>query len=118
MSSCITVESYNPETTMPYYPPRYKIIEEKRFSFSYSERRKALESLNGVDADTLFELIIDRKGNVVKARLLRTHVRSYYHDDLETHAKRFKFSPKNTEKPYRTFYYPVKYRYNASFEWM
>ena len=117
-SGCITVTSYDLKNTELYYPPNVKYIDQKRFAFSMAERMLAIKKLHEADADTLFELIIDREGNVVKGRLIKTHVRECYHEDVENHAMILKFTPQKTAKPYRTFYYPVKYRYNSTFEWM
>ena len=68
-------------------------------------------------ADPLFEIVVDKDGKVRKARLLRTHVRPEYHEDMLSHARRFVFSEDAEGEMFRAFYFPTRYRYNAEFEW-
>jgi hypothetical protein len=100
-----------------YFPPNFKYVEEPRYSFSSAERQRALQEYREQGADTLFELVIDHQGRVMKARLLRTHVSEVYHDDMIHHALRMEFSPDANCQMYRAFYFPAKYSHTAEFEW-
>ena len=116
-AGCAPITPEDLEGTTLYYLPLFKYVQEPRYDFTYSERLVALKSMKKVKADTLFELIVDPGGKVVKARVLKSHVRECYWEDLESHARRFTFTPDDGTM-YRTFYYPMKYRYNSEFEWM
>lgn len=117
-AGCPTIKMSDLEGVTLYYPPKIKFISEPRYPFTENERNLALLSLKHAKADTLFEIIIDNEGKVVKARVLKTRVRKNYIEDLESHARRFKFTKDPGEQQYRAFYYPVKYRYNSEVEWM
>lgn len=101
-----------------YYPPQVRLVDEPRSCFTHAERQRALLELSRVDADTLFELIVDEEGKVVRARLLRTHVRREYHEQLEDHARAFEFTPEDCGGRYRAFFFPCRYRHDAGFEWV
>jgi len=101
-----------------YFFPDFKYVDEPRFEFSAAERRLALDSYRDRGADTLFAFVIDRRGRVVQSRLLRTTVRSEYHESMKEHAEKLGFSEDDGERAYRSFYFPTRYRYNATFEWL
>lgn len=104
-----------------FFPPHYRRIDEPRFCFSEAERQRALQEYRKQGADTLFELVIDARGAVKDVRLVRTHVDRHYHQDMLDHARWFAFSPDAADTAgtgYRAFFYPVKYRYDPSFEWI
>lgn len=101
-----------------YFPPEVRRIDAPRFCFSLADRRKALDSYRETGADTLFEIVIDDRGEVVLSRLVRTHVRGVYHADLEAHAERFEFTSDGGSGEYRAFYFPVAYDHDTTFEWL
>lgn len=39
-------------------------------------------------------------------------------EDMEEHALHFSFTPDPRGQGYRAFYLPIKYRYDATFEWI
>ena len=100
-----------------YFPPTFKVVDRPRFSFSMAERQRALDEYRDHGADTLFEVVVDGDGRVVKSRLVRTQVPASYHDDLEAHARRFQFT-EDAQSLYRAFYFPVRYRYDSELEWV
>jgi hypothetical protein len=101
-----------------YFPPEYRCIDEERFCFSVAERERALQAYRQDGADTLFELVIDAQGRVKKARLLRTHVRREYHQDMVDHAYRFEFTSEAKCEGYRAFFFPIRYQFESTFEWV
>ena len=101
-----------------YFPPEVRRIDEPRFCFSAAESERALQEYRNVGADTLFELVIDARGEVKKVRLLRTHVDRVYHQDMLDHARWFVFTPDLKNQGYRAFFLPMKYRFDATFEWI
>ncbi len=117
LPSCKTASEAEIESAVLYFPPKVKHTEEARFCFDLAERVKAVREFDEMEADTLFELVIDRRGNVKKARLVRTYVEKAYRQELVDHAYRFKFSelPGGTE--YCAFYWPTTYRMEHEFEW-
>jgi hypothetical protein len=106
------------EAATAYLYPEFKYVEEPRFSFTPAERARALRDFRDAGADTLFEVVVDGAGHVQKARLLRTHVHKQYHSQMEAHALRFVFTEDARSAPFRTFYFPMQYRFDASFEWV
>ncbi len=101
-----------------YFPPRVKYLEKPRFGFSSAERKHALLEYRDHGADTLFELIIDNRGKVKRARLVQTNARKEYHSFMESHAHSFSFSEDPGTELYRTFYFPMDYDVQAEFEWL
>jgi len=82
-----------------YVPPRLKRIAEPRFCFTPAERARTLQAYRRDGADTLFELVADQRGEVQKARLIRSHVRREYHDEMKAHARRFVSTPDARARP-------------------
>ena len=117
-TSCASAVSEDVLRAKLYFPPEVKYVEEPSFSFSSAERKKALLEYRDHGADTLFELIIDAEGKVVRSRLIRTNVDPVYHQDLEDHAAHFEFTSDADGSMYRAFYYPVDYRHRTTFEWL
>ena len=101
-----------------YFPPQVKRIQEPRFCFDPAERERALQTYRELGADTLFELVVDQEGKVVKARVLRTDERRSYREDMLDHARRFRFTPDREVPGYRAFYYPARYGFDNEFEWL
>jgi len=101
-----------------YFPPEVRRIDEPRFCFSAAERERALQEYRSDGSDTLFECVIDDQGKVKKVRLLRTHVNRVYHQDMLNHARWFVFTPDLKGQGYRAFFLPMKYRFDATFEWI
>jgi hypothetical protein len=101
-----------------FFPPVYKLVAEPRWSFSDAERLKALQAYTKQGADTLFELIVDADGKVVRTRLLRTPVDEIYHEVLLEHSRRWEFSPDARRSSYRALYYPIEYTLHHDNEWL
>lgn len=101
-----------------YFPPQVRHVDAPRFCFLPAERERALQEYEEGGADTLFELVVDAEGQVRRARLVRTHVRDEYHEVMEEHARRFKFTPAPEDEGYRAFYLPMRYRLDSEFEWI
>lgn len=102
------------EQAVLWFPENPKYVDEARFSFEPAERRKALRALDDLPADTLFELVVDAKGKVRKARLLKTWVDRIYRDDLVDHARRMQFSADPDDDRYRAFYFPTTYGFEST----
>ena len=82
------------------------------------QRRRARAGPAGVPgpgADTLFELVIDHRGRVETARLLKTYLDRAHHGDMGDHARNLGFRPDTKSRPYRAFFFPTTYDYE--FEW-
>jgi hypothetical protein len=118
LAACTTVSPEEVAASTLWFPPAVKRIDEPRFCFGAAERKHALQEFRRDGADTLFELVIDAEGKVKKARLLRTHVAPEYHADVLQHAYWLGFSPEPGGTGYRAFFFPMKYRYQTSAEWI
>jgi hypothetical protein len=115
---CSTIPLEDVQNATLYFPPQVRYIDEPRFCFAAAERKKALEEYKADGADTLFELVIDSDGKVKRARLLKTHVDPKYHEQMEQHARLFEFTKDTQGDRFRAFYFPAKYRFDATFEWI
>ena len=62
--------------------------------------------------------MIDADGRVKKARLLRTHVRREYQQDMVDHAYTFGFTRDPACPGYRAGFFPIQYKYESTFEWI
>jgi hypothetical protein len=118
VSGCTSIPPEAVEHATLYFPPQFKYIDEPRYCFSPAEREKALQTYRKKGADTLFELVIDSQGKVKKARLLRTHVDTIYHEDMENHARSFEFTKDTEGHRFRAFFFPTKYKHESTFEWI
>lgn len=117
LAACTTVTPEDVAAATLWFPPQVKRLDEPRFVFTPAERRRAEQEYRHGGADTLFELVIDARGKVMRARLLRTHVAPEHHDDVLQHAYWFGFTPDPAGTGYRAFFLPMKYRYETTFEW-
>ena len=100
-----------------YFSPTVKFAEEPKISFTQAEREKALKAYKSIGANTLFALVVDYEGRVLRSRLLRTKERKEYHEGMLEHIRSVVFAPSSKEDLYRCFYYPINYDLDASFEW-
>src|SRR5262245_24825244 len=101
-----------------YIFPKYKYVTEPRFCFSAENRQRALDTYRDLGANTLYELIVDRRGKVNRCRLIKTSIRREYEEDVEARGFHFEFNEDKKTKLYRAFYYPVDYDYKVEFEWL
>jgi len=115
---CTSVSASEVDSATLYFPPRFRYVDEPRSCFDPAERERALREYRERGADTLFEIVGGKDGTVRKARLLRTYVKPVDHPSLEDHARRLQFSPDSESEMYRAFYFPVRYRHDATFEWI
>jgi hypothetical protein len=115
--SAKVVENNRQAAEALYLYPSYKYVSERRYTFSSADRRRALDTYRDTGADTLYEIVIDRRGKVTRSRLLQTDVRKEYRRDVEAHARAFGFSEDSKTNLYRAFFFPVNYSYDADFEW-
>lgn len=113
LSACQTLSQAEVDTATLFFPPTYKYVDDPRYSFPPVERKRALQAYWEAGADTLFEIVIDSRGEVTRSRLLRTTVDRVYRAELEDHAETLLFNP-DEDPRFRAFFYPVDYEFKAT----
>ena len=115
---CETIDPVAIENAQVYFPPLFKVVDEPRFCFEPAERERALQEYRELEANTLFELVIDRAGQVKQARIVTTRHPEHRRADMLAHARRMVFSEDPESSRYRAFYLPMQYGYESEFEWI
>lgn len=107
LSGCATPPSDGGADGQASFP--VKSIAEATFSFDTFDKKRAVKAYNKLRANLLFELVIDREGNVVKIRTLRSRLDDYMTGGYKAHVLGMKFTPAPSDDPYpyRTLFYPV-----------
>lgn len=118
MMGCKSVSSEDVQNAKAYLSPASRYVQEPEYCFSVAEEERALQEAQKKGANTVFEVVIDNEGVVQRARLIKTHVREYYHEDMVQQVRGFKFAKDPKTVFYRAFYLPMKYSFNAQFEWV
>jgi hypothetical protein len=110
LSGCATTQSDEAAQVEPSYP--VKSIAEAKFSFDNFDKKRAIKAYNKFRANLLFELVIDREGNVVMIRTIRSRLDDYFTFGFKGHVQGMKFTPASSDDPhpYRTLFYPVATR--------
>lgn len=87
-----------------------KSIAEAEYSMSREERAAAIRSYQKMRAQILFELIINRTGEVVKVRVASSrqddYTKSFFKSSMAS--VKFRNAAEDDPLPYRTFYFPLK----------
>jgi hypothetical protein len=93
-----------------YLFPKCKYLAEPEFSLTNEDRKLALRELRRKRGELLYELIIDRQGNVTKIRVakaLEGNDMEFFTIGFMQRLREHKFSPSRMDAPYRNFYYPM-----------
>ena len=109
LTGCATTSSGpTPERTVEIIAE--KSIPSSEYAMTGTERTAALRVFRQMRAHMLFEIVVNRAGNVEKVRVTRSS-----HDDYSTAAFKSQvatttFPPASREdpNPYRTFFFPLK----------
>jgi hypothetical protein len=107
LTGCATTQSDESAENEPTFPT--KSIAEAKYSFDSFDRKRAVKAYSKLRADLLFELVIDRQGNVIMIRTLRTRQDEYMTGGFKAHVAGMKFTPAPSDDPYpyRTLFYPL-----------
>ncbi|MBC8095556.1 MAG: hypothetical protein H7Y43_07070 [Akkermansiaceae bacterium] len=107
LSGCATAELES-EAAEPEFPARS--VASKSFRFDSQDRKRAITAYRKLGANLIFEIIIDRKGNVEEIRVLRTKLDDTLTAGFKAYVARMEFTPAQTGDPYpfRALYYPMK----------
>lgn len=106
LTGCATMENDAASST-PSYP--VKSVADASFSFDAYERKRAIRAYNHEHAHLLLQLIINRNGDIVNLRLVRSSLDDYQTGALKSYARSMKFdpAPENDTLPYRALFYPI-----------
>lgn len=87
-----------------------KSVADKSFSFDSFDRKRAIRAYNGERAHMLVQLLINRDGEVVKLKVIRSKLDEYQSGILKSYALSTKFdpAPATDALPYRELFYPLK----------
>lgn len=110
-AGCASHSAEEAEAAPPSFPA--KSVATNTFCFTALEKKQAIKYYHRLRANILFELIIDRSGNVVRLKVVRTNLDSFMTSAYKTHVMQgMKFTPaaEDDPYPYRAMYYPVSNR--------
>lgn len=101
-----------------YLFPKRKYVATAEFSLSNAERKVALREMRWQGGELLYELVIDRSGNVVRIRVAKALAgedNDFFTIGFMQRLRDHKFLPSRMEASYRTFFYPMSVRWQTEF---
>ena len=113
-AGCGSIGAYKrPEARFPILS-----VADENFTFDREERQRAIHAAWMVKAGTLFELLLDRQGNVVKIRLVHTRLTDEETTAFKAQLYKHKFEPARPESPfpYRALFFPMRVKYEFETE--
>jgi hypothetical protein len=109
------------DPTLPaeiYVFPKLKYTGSAGFSLTRAERKVAVRHVERLKGELLYELVVDRTGNVIKIRTIKSLPGSdtdFYTIGFRQHLEQHKFKPSKLDAPYRTFFYPMNVQSSTEF---
>lgn len=113
-NGCGSVGHYKrPEARFPMLS-----VADEDFTFDKEERQRAIHAAWMVKAGVLFELLLDREGNVLKIRVVHTRLTEDETTAFKAFTYKHKFRPARPEDPhpYRAMFLPMRVQYEFETE--
>jgi len=107
---CATTEPE--DDSRPSFP--VMSIPENKFTFDKIDRDRAVRAGSKLRAHAVFELVIDRNGDVVRIRTLRSQLDDYSTSAFKMNVQHMKFTPApDTDPlPFRTLFYLLQIQHD------